>query len=131
MIFSGLEQVFAHHNTLMSYGVHLWRIGKGQGQLRRRHEFNRVFLTQSGDGCSMPHVFPLPPFVQNGRVMEGRMGTLDSDEEFGVAHGVNLIQAALNMLHGSLDVEFQVCLSCPLTHPGPVGVRAQRHDDGF
>ena len=107
MIFSGLEQVFAHHNTLLSYGVHLWRIGKGQGQLRRRHEFNRVFLTQSGDGCSMPHVFPLPPFVQNGRVMEYRMGTLDSDEEFGVAHGVNLIQAALNMLHGSLDVEFK------------------------
>ncbi|CAK8996992.1 unnamed protein product, partial [Durusdinium trenchii] len=39
--------------------------------------------------------------------MEYRMGTLDSDEEFGVAHGVNLIQAALNMLHGSLDVEFK------------------------
>ena len=100
MIFSALEQVFGHSNSVFSYGAWLWESAKGQAGLRRRAEFSKVFLQHQEKGCSLPHVFPLPPFCKAGRVVEYFMGGLRFDEHTLTARGVNLVQSVLNMLHG-------------------------------
>ena len=70
MIFSSLEQVFAHSRSAFNYGSWLWDCAQGQRRLRRRVEFSGFFFKAPEHGCSKPHVFPLPPFCKDRRVVE-------------------------------------------------------------
>ena len=110
MIFSSLEKVFGHSRSALSYGSWLWDCARGQKRLRRRAEFTRSFLKSSEHGCSMPHVFPLPPFCKAGRVVEYSMGFVEHNIQSCTAHGVNLVQSVLNMLHGGQKMKFD-CIS--------------------
>ena len=106
MIFSSLEQVFAHSRSAFNYGSWLWDCALGQRRLRRRAEFNCFFSQKQEHGCSKPHVFPLPPFCKDRRVVEYTMGDLSEDSSTCIARGVNLVQSALNMLHGGQKSKF-------------------------
>lgn len=107
MVFSSLESVFAHGNSPFSYGAWVWDCALGQKRLKRLSEFKKFFLKDSENGCSMPHVFPLPPFCKDGKVVDYTMGSVSDNFAAAEAHGVNLVQSVLNMLHGSQKVNYR------------------------
>eukprot|EP00434_Breviolum_minutum_P045769 symbB.v1.2.041102.t1/scaffold7825.1/size10313/1 len=101
-----VREVFAHSRSAFNYGSWLWDCAQGQRRLRRRVEFSGFFFKAPEHGCSKPHVFPLPPFCKDRRVVEYTMGDLGEDSFTCIARGVNLVQSALNMLHGGQKSKF-------------------------
>lgn len=100
MIFASLEGLFAHGGSVFSFGRRLWQLGVAQAALQRACEFTSKFFHDGSVGESPTHVFPLPPFCTDGRVVRYRMGNLDDEDDSAIARGVNLVQAVLNELHG-------------------------------
>ena len=69
--------------------------------MKQRPEFSDSFPSDLSRGCSLPRVFPLPPFCTDGRAQRYTMGSMVEDSTCVLARGVNLAQAVLNMLFGS------------------------------
>ena len=108
MVFTAVERVFAHSESVFAFGKHLWRLGRLQSKLQREIKFNRGFCDDSDRGYSLPHVFPLPPLVSNDGVEQYTMGSMSTDDHLTFVRGCNIVQSVLNMLHGSyhLDSKF-------------------------
>ena len=100
MVFTSVEQIFAHSGSVHSFGQYLWNLGASQSKLKRNLEFGVGFRKDHDRGYSLQHVFPLPPMINKGKVEKYVMGDLSAGDHLLVARGCNIVQALLNMLYG-------------------------------
>ena len=100
MVFTSVEQIFAHSGSVHSFGQYLWNLGASQSKLKRNLEFGVGFRKDHDRGYSLQHVFPLPPMINKGKVEKYDMGDLSAGDHLLVARGCNIVQALLNMLYG-------------------------------
>ena len=107
MFVCGCERLFAHQGSVFDFGRALWRMGRGTSQLQKSIEFMEISSSRGIPGRSLPHVFPLPSFVTEKGVSRFHFGRMPTTHDERVGHGVNILQAALNMLYGGGQAKVQ------------------------